>query len=46
MVIVNNPAKNPITAKVIAAIFIALPPLKKKEVRVRYFLCSAACFAS
>jgi hypothetical protein len=28
---VNNPIKNPITAKVIAVIFIPLPPLKKKE---------------
>jgi hypothetical protein len=31
---VNNPATNPISAKVMAVIFIALSPLKKKVVRV------------
>ena len=46
MVIVNNPIKNPIAAKVIAVIFIAVPPLKKKEVYVCGFLCSSSWFAS
>jgi len=42
---VNNPATNPTNAKVMAAIFIALPPLKKKEVRVGDFPCSMSFFA-
>jgi hypothetical protein len=43
---VNNPATNPIIAKVMAVIFIAFPPLKKKEVRVGVFPCSLSLFAS
>jgi hypothetical protein len=34
MTMVNNPATNPISAKVMAVIFIALPPWKKKDVWV------------
>jgi hypothetical protein len=34
---VKNPATNPIKAKVMAVIIIALPPLKKKEVHVDDF---------
>jgi hypothetical protein len=43
---VNNPVTNPITAKVMAVIFIALPPLKKKEMRKGDFLYSSSFFAS
>jgi hypothetical protein len=43
--IVNNPAINPTIAKVTAVIFIALPPVKKKEVRVDDFPCSSSFFA-
>jgi hypothetical protein len=34
MIMVNNPATNPISAKVMAVIFIALPPFEKNKVRV------------
>jgi hypothetical protein len=43
---VNNPATNPTNAKVMAVIFIAFPPWKKKEVRVCVFPCSLPFFAS
>jgi hypothetical protein len=34
MIMVNNPATNPISAKVMAVIFIAVPPWKKNDVHV------------
>jgi hypothetical protein len=43
---VNNPVTNPITAKVMAVIFIALSPLKKKGIRLDDFLYSSSFFAS
>ena len=46
IVMVNNPATNPINAKVMAVIFIAVPSLMKKEVRVGDFPCSLLFSAS
>ncbi|HUS99395.1 MAG TPA: hypothetical protein VMY59_03655 [Candidatus Thermoplasmatota archaeon] len=43
---VNNPATNPISAKVMAVIFIALPPWEKKDARVREIAMSWSWYTS
>jgi hypothetical protein len=46
IVIVNNPATNPISAKVMADISIAFPPWRKKDVPGDVFLSSSSSITS